>query len=106
MKITQKHLLFWMQKKSSVPCWAKHLIHIKVDIDDLIPGHSRNESVISISNTIVILKSARNRGQLKKVLEEMSKNARCSMHPEKREAHCKKWLARINKQQGERNGTT
>ncbi len=103
MKITPAHVNFWVKRKA--PAFIREALQkkefAKVNIDSLIPRtkkdltESRNTTT---HNTISLLRGWRNRGEnIIDKLEQMAKNGAC-LDSRKREAICKKWLQRINKE--------
>ena len=96
MKLTKAHYEFYMFKKGYPKMFAGVLerTHAKPSIHSLIP-HERVKSTV-LGNTLVVLKMARKRGEMMNLLVQMSVRADC-IDGDKREAWCKRWLRRLNK---------
>lgn len=96
MKITKDHLLFWQDKKCLLPTWYQDLIPKMhhVSIHTLINSQVSSEWD-EAHNTLAVLRMARKRGALVEVLARMAQCPGTVINPQRRAAHCKKWLKRI-----------
>lgn len=100
MLITQSHFEYYRQKKAPVPSWSEEFVEKerKVSVHQLINAQGQTTTKrpsYVLHNTLNVLSSQRRRGQLRQGLRTMSVRPGCTDRPERRAAHCKKWLARL-----------
>jgi hypothetical protein len=105
MNITQEHLTYWRERKST-PRWASALPASRLNPEPAGPRVSIDRIVnlnaklgakrCASNNTIYLLRLARQNGDLLGCIERCSYNANGN-HP-RRAAWCKKWLKRLGQQ--------
>lgn len=105
MRISEAHIAFWRAKKSPAPKWFRqakgYVAELSVvAIDRLVNAHAGirlTEGEMQAHTTLVILRSARKRGNLQQLLARMAQTPQTVVNPKRRAGYCRKWLARIEK---------
>lgn len=108
MRLTEQHLRFWQTRKAT-PQWAiQHVreslpkrssptIHalIAAHAGEPLSGERSGANIYAASNLLVLLKSARRRGDLAQRLREMAVAPGTIISANRRAAFCRRWYRRI-----------
>ena len=108
MRLTEQHLRFWQARKAT-PQWAiQHVreslprrssptIHalIAAHAGEPVSGERGRADIYAASNLLVLLRSARRRGDLVQRLRDMAAAPGTVISAERRAAFCRRWYRRI-----------
>ena len=107
MKTTQKHYLYWTQRRNQVSWYTPKPVQ-SISIDRMIPEAPRDKARdphFTASNLVSLLKSKRARGEdLLLFLLSINSDPGTIIQPQKRKTYARQWAGRLLDQQAKRGG--
>lgn len=101
MKITSLHLAYWAWHKA--PSWAQGISPKRnhPSVDQIVNANAAirlTDGEMQANNTLVLLRSARRRGELADTLYRLANTPSTLISPKRRMGYARKWLCKLNKE--------